>query len=126
MHVMLRKNLPPRLLAILFMSLLSLPVHSSSTPGTYTLPWPKTTEQLTYRSCGYADACWTAQLRVRRSKRLKAVLRCDCNSLLVVYPVKTAERELQNSCSAINGSNDKMEAISQTMQRVIDAEKTKK
>ena len=110
--------------AILF-TLLANSVFASSDPSTYSLPWAKKSEQLTYRSCGCADSCWIAELRERKSKRLKAVLRCDCSNLHVVYPANSPEIELQESCAEINGRSDKMDAVSTRMNRLIDKGHTK-
>jgi hypothetical protein len=99
---------------------------SSSYPQKYTLPWPGKDEILTYRSCGCADACWVVELREHQFKRLKASLRCDCEDLLIIYPIKTAERRLEESCSAINDQADKMKAISEKLKSIIENDKAKK
>lgn len=86
---------------------------------TYTLPWTGKGEILTYRSCGCADGCWVAELRELKGKRIKARLRCDCGNLLFAYPAKVGEKTMGKSCSVINASNDKQEAISQEMRRIV-------
>lgn len=111
--------MPVRVLAAILFSLLTSSAFASSHPTTYSLPWGEKTEQLTYRSCGCADSCWVAELRERKSKRLKAVLRCDCSNLHGVYPADSSERDLQESCSEINDGSDKMHLVSQTMKRLI-------
>lgn len=108
-----------RIASVILMALLGGYANSSSNPQAYTLPWKGKGEQLTYRSCGCADACWIAELRERKTKRLKASLRCDCSSLLVTYPAKSVERELTKSCSRINDSADKASAISAEMMNVV-------
>ena len=112
--------MPWKTLVAIAVALLPGPAYASSYPGTDTLAWEQKTEILTYRSCGCADSCWTAELRVRASKRLKASLRCDCTKLFATYPAKSAERELPQSCSAINDQDDKMQAITQAMKRLTD------
>lgn len=109
-----------RVLAAILFFLFANSAFASSYPATHSLAWQKKSEQLTYRSCGCADSCWVAELRERRSKRLKAVLRCDCSSLHAVYPANSSERELQKSCSEINDRSDKMDAVSQAMKRLVD------
>lgn len=106
--------------AAIVIALLTSAAFASSDPHRYTLPWTDKAEQLSYRSCGCADSCWVAELRERQSNKLKATLRCDCSTLLAVYPAKSPERTLQSSCSSINDQQDKMEAISATMKRMID------
>ena len=115
-----------RVLAALIISLLAKSAYSAGQPNTYTLTWAEKSEQLTYRSCGCADGCWIAELRERKSKRLKASLRCDCSNLLGRYPAKSPERELQKSCSEINDREDKMDAISQAMKSLVDRDTGKK
>lgn len=117
--------MPLRVLAAIVISLLAKSAYASSYPNTYTLSWAEKSEQLTYRSCGCADGCWIAELRERKSKRLKASLRCDCSNLLGVYPAKSSERELQKGCSEINERNDKMDAISKMMKSLVDSDDTK-
>jgi hypothetical protein len=116
--------MPKRILAAILFSLLANSAFASSHPTTYSLPWTEKSEQLTYRSCGCADGCWIAELRERKSKRLKAVLRCDCSNLHGVYPANSSERELQESCSEINDRSDKMDAVSKMMKRLIDTGRT--
>jgi hypothetical protein len=118
--------MPRRVLAALIISLLAQSAYSAGQPNTYTLTWAEKSEQLTYRSCGCADGCWIAELRERKSKRLKASLRCDCSNLLGRYPAKTPEIEFKKSCSLIHDREDKMDAISQTMKSLVDRDASKK
>jgi hypothetical protein len=122
---MIRNAVQYGLFAAILTGSLAGPAYASSSPGTYVLEWGRKSEQLTYRSCGCADSCWTAELRDRRSKRLKAILRCDCESLLAVYPVKSAERKLHETCDAVNESTDKMKAISETMKILVSTNNVK-
>ena len=117
--------MPVRAFVALLFALLANSAFASSDPSTYSLPWAEKSEQLTYRSCGCADSCWIAELRERKSKRLKAVLRCDCSNLHGVYPANSSEKELQESCSEINDGSDKMDAVSIRMKRLINKGHTK-
>jgi len=47
----------------------------------YKLNWDVPSEELIYRSCGCADACWVAEVRSVRKMTVKATLRCDCEKL---------------------------------------------
>ncbi|KQV82317.1 hypothetical protein ASD15_09740 [Massilia sp. Root351] len=108
--------------AALLLLTLANPASASSAPATYAVPWAVASEVLTYKSCGCADSCWVAELRERKSKKLKARLRCDCSSLLGRYPAQSSERTLQESCSDINQQDDKMGAVSQAMKRLVGGE----
>lgn len=119
------KNMSVQVLVSIIFSLLAKSAFASSYPNTYSLPWAAKSERLTYRSCGCADSCWIAELRERKSRRLKAVLRCDCSNLHGVYPANSSERELQKSCAEINDRSDKMDAVSQAMKRLVDNGDTK-
>ena len=65
----------------------------------YALAWPDAHEVLRYRSCGCGDACWVAELRVRKTQRIKARLRCDCERLHLTSPWPGRERLYSDSCS---------------------------
>lgn len=93
--------------------------NASSDPQLLTLSWPVKGEQLTYRSCGCADACWVAELRTGSRKQLKARLRCDCSGLYVTHPVNTAEQKRAESCP-MNEGPDKMLKISKEMKGVVE------
>ena len=108
-----------RFLIPLLMALLMGAANASSNPQPYTLDWPVKGEQLTYRSCGCADACWVAELQSGNRKKLKATLRCDCSSLYVIYPANATEQKLAESCS-MNDGPDKMAEISSKMKAVVE------
>jgi hypothetical protein len=93
--------------------------NASSDPQLYTLKWQAKGEQLTYRSCGCAGACWIVELRTGNRKRLKAKLRCDCSSLYMTYPVNAAELKRAESCP-MNDAPDKMAEISKDMKAVVE------
>ena len=107
-------------LTLMQSAMLQMPAKATSVHPMYELPWPDKTRQLGYRSCGCADSCWTAELRERTSRRLKASLHCDCYALLAVHPAGTAERQIAASCSVINDAEDKNEAIVRTMKAMLD------
>jgi hypothetical protein len=101
------------------------PAESSSNPPLYTLDWAAKGERLTYRSCGCADSCWVAELRIRNSKGLRARLRCDCDSLYVTFPANGPERQYAESCSVTNDAPDKMAAISKEVKRIVEGNRSK-
>ena len=115
------KNIERNFLTKIVFTILILLISSSAAAGheTYVLAWQNKLEQLTYRSCGCADSCWVAQLRERKTKRLRATLRSDCSKLHAIYPANSPERELSKSASEINESADKMDAISQEMKSLV-------
>jgi hypothetical protein len=85
----------------------------------YKLPWNNPTEVLEYCSCGCADSCWTAEVRTKKTKSLKAKLRCDCEKLYVFIPEEHAERVYQENCSAFE--NDyKMEIIKKSLEKILN------
>ena len=80
----------------------------------YNLDWPRAGEVLTYRSCGCADSCWTAELR--KGKKLKARLRCDCEKLYFTKELGP-EQKIADSCDEFNAEG-KMELIPQRMKEL--------
>ena len=80
----------------------------------YNLDWPRAGEVLTYRSCGCADAGWTAELR--KGKKLKARLRCDCEKLYFTKELGP-EQKIADSCDEFNAEG-KMELIPQRMKEL--------
>lgn len=75
------------------------PAWASSNPGTYRLDWHVPGEELVYRSCGCADSCWGAEVRIRRSGIVKARLRCDCEVLHFSQPLAQDNEIALGSCS---------------------------
>lgn len=71
-------------------------VASSGNPVTR-LEWEPRTEVLEYRSCGAADACWIAEVKNKRTKRLIAKIRCDSEQLFAAVG-KTPETLLASDC----------------------------
>ncbi|KRB83256.1 hypothetical protein ASE26_12295 [Duganella sp. Root198D2] len=103
-----------RRLSLVAMLALTPAVQAAGQHRQYNLDWPRAGEVLTYQSCGCADSCWTAELR--KGKKLKARLRCDCEKL---YFAKERGREEQvaDNCDAFNAV-DKMDQITQRMKEL--------
>jgi hypothetical protein len=120
-HPMVTMSIKSLIALLLFSTGLS--AYASSNPQLYTLSWTTKGETLTYRSCGCADSCWLAWLRDRRTKRLKATLRCDCENLFAVFPANSKEKPLEQSCSAINESPEKFRLISEKMKEIVKGKK---
>jgi hypothetical protein len=93
--------------------------HAAGGHETYQLKWPVQGESLSYHSCGCADACWVAHLQDKRSKSVKASLRCDCERLhfssVGRHPVPDT---MFGSCSAINDSGQKFDLIPKKLQHL--------
>jgi len=87
--------------------------------GAYTLPWRGKGEILRYHSCGCADACWVAEVRVAKTGAVKARLRCDCEKLYAVYPWPGKERLYAESCGVVGDGADKPRAISQELEKLL-------
>lgn len=83
------------------------------------LEWPVRGEVLVYRSCGCADSCWTAEVRDTKAKKMKFRLHCDCEILTFSNPSVSEHQVVDNSCTAINDSEDKFGAIRATMERLV-------
>jgi len=100
----------------------ALALNSARAAGgheTYQLKWLVQGETLSYHSCGCADACWVAHLQDKRSKSVKASLRCDCERLhfstVGRHPVPDT---MFGSCSAINDSSQKFDLIPKKLQQL--------
>lgn len=76
----------------------------------YKLNWDVPGEELIYRSCGCADACWVAEVRSVRKKTVKATLRCSCDKLYFSKG-KGLERVVSGDCDEFNQVG-KMDLIS--------------
>lgn len=102
------------------LALAAAAARAGSPHPTYTVPWHDKKEQLTYRSCGCADSCWVAELRERRTKRVKATLRCDCEQLLLSWAPSHRDTAVGESCDAINHSDHKMDAIAARLKTLLE------
>ncbi|WP_137925495.1 hypothetical protein [Cupriavidus sp. 2SB] len=73
----------PVLACVLLLALTVVAHEAAASSGNRValLEWEPRTEVLEYRSCGAADACWIAEVRNKRTKRLVAKLRCDSEQL---------------------------------------------
>ena len=89
---------------------------ASSNPGTYRLDWHVPGETLTYRSCGCADSCWNAVVRVRRTGLIKARLRCDCEVLHFSQPSKQKDEIALGSCSPTYDQEGKFNEITRELE----------
>lgn len=87
--------------------------------GIYRLDWPYRGEVLNYRSCGCADACWVAEVRIQRTKALKARLRCDCESLRYARSPSLSKETALGNCETINRSGSKPEAIREKLEQIL-------
>jgi len=87
----------------------------------YTLNWPVRGEALHYRSCGCADACWQAEVRVKRTRTLRARLSCDGELLHYDQPLASPKRRTIGSCAPINDSEHKVELIEDQLKQLLRA-----
>ena len=84
---------------------------------TYPLEWHAPGEVLLYHTCGCADACWVAEVRVERTKVLKARLQCDCEVLH--FKRASMKPKPLGSCAAINESDQKTGLITRTLEQLL-------
>lgn len=87
--------------------------------GTYPLDWAHPGETLEYRSCGYADSCWVAEVKNRRTRQTLARLRCDCERLFSQTGARGPEVERAPSCAAFGGTADKPGAIREALEKLL-------
>ena len=85
--------------------------------GEYQLDWPVSGEELIYHSCGCADSCWVAEVRLAKAEKpLIAKLRCDCEKLY--FTDKTGvERVVAENCDELNTDN-KMDMIPERIKQL--------
>jgi hypothetical protein len=90
--------------------------------GISKLEWKNSAEILEYRSCGCADSCWVAELRSKKTRRLKARLRCDCEkTYFSIDPGKIggkSERIYEGNCTRFE-NDDKFETINEEMKKIL-------
>ena len=82
----------------------------------YKLNWDVPSEELIYRSCGCADACWVAEVRSVRKMTVKATLRCDCEKLYFSEG-KSLERIVSADCNEFSQVG-KMDLISKRTKKL--------
>jgi hypothetical protein len=70
-----------------------------------------------YRSCGCADSCWVAEVRARRSRVVKATLKCDCERLSYAKGPGAKEQVLEQACPG--PEVDKSEFIATFLQQQL-------
>ncbi|WCM91866.1 hypothetical protein M5C99_15965 [Acidovorax sp. NCPPB 2350] len=109
----------PRIFAGCLLLGVGLAAHASGGAATYPLDWPHVGEVLTYRACGCADACWVAEVRLLRTKALKARLRCDCETLRYQQSSAGSEEKALGGCEPINGSERKSDAIRERLEQLL-------
>ncbi|MGW8390199.1 hypothetical protein [Pseudoduganella sp. HUAS MS19] len=90
------------------------PAHAAGQHTKFELDWKRDGEVLTYQSCGCADSCWIAELR--KAKKIKARLRCDCEGLYFAKG-QEAEQLVSATCNEFNGDG-KMDLIPQRMKEL--------
>lgn len=101
---------------LFFLLLLTLnPSFAAGGTGRYFLDWGKKGESLLYWSCGGADACWVAEVRVGRGMRRR--LRCDGESLWYLPEARGKEIDLQQGCT-MNDSPEKPHLIRQKLEEL--------
>lgn len=81
------------------------------------LKWAKKSEILEYHSCGCADSCWVAELKSKRTKKLKVRLRCDCEKLHVLSPKNKTETTYDIDCKVFE-NDDKFKAITSEIKKI--------
>jgi len=90
------------------------PAIAAGQHSKFELDWRRNGEVLTYQSCGCADSCWIAELR--KGKKLKARLRCDCEQLYFVKQ-RGQEQKIADNCAEFN-TKEKMDLIPQRMKEL--------
>jgi hypothetical protein len=83
----------------------------------YVLAWSNPKEVLTYRSCGCADACWTATVKVKKTGAVKATLKRNCDRL--AYALGRRPLQALNMPLELFDSENKNQEIKQTLERVL-------
>jgi hypothetical protein len=92
------------------------PANAAGQHSKFELDWRRNGEVLTYQSCGCADSCWVAELR--KGRKLKARLRCDCEKLYFAKELGR-EQEVADSCDALN-TDRKMDLIPQRIKELAE------
>ena len=74
--------------------------YSFSAPcgSKYNLDWDNPKEFLEYHSCGCSDSCWIADLKTKKTNKLKLRLQCDCEHLTYSFPDQDNEVILSKDC----------------------------
>lgn len=107
-----------RLLLLMLLSFAAVARAAGGTPP-YPLDWRVPGEELVYRSCGCADACWVAEVRDRRTHAVKARLRCDCETLHFERFAVAAKPVVLGRCDPLNGSERKADAIGEALEDLL-------
>jgi hypothetical protein len=81
-----------KLAAGFLIACVAINAYGSGENTTYVLDWKNPAETLEYHVCGCADSCWVAEVKIKKTRALKARLRCDCEKLYVsAAPQKRSE-----------------------------------
>lgn len=110
--------LEPRALAVALALATATPWSTAAPHAPTPIPWAHPGQTATYRSCGCADACWTATVRERRTQRTVAVLRCDCEQMFSSVG-RAPERPHPARCEAFQ-HDDKFERIRIELEGLVD------
>lgn len=110
------------LISIFIFFAFSVTASAACCDKTSKLEWGNSTEVLEYRSCGCADSCWVAEIKSKKTRRLMARLRCDCEkSYFSIGSSKIggrSERIYENNCSRFE-NDDKFKAINESMKQLL-------
>lgn len=108
-----------RALALLLVAASGVGRAAGGTPPT-PIPWPHPGELARYHSCGCGDACWVAEVVDRKTTRVKARLRCDCEALRFNATPADAAKEVElGRCDALNDRADKPDAIRARLEALV-------
>ncbi|MDD2933595.1 MAG: hypothetical protein PHO76_06875 [Methylotenera sp.] len=110
------------LISIFIFFAFSVTASAACCDKTSKLEWGNSTEVLEYRSCGCADSCWVAEIKSKKTRRLKARLRCNCEKTYFSIGSSKigggSERIYENNCSRFE-NDDKFKAINETMKQLL-------
>jgi hypothetical protein len=84
------------------------------------LDWSKKSEVLEYHSCGCADSCWIAELKNKRTKKVMARLRCNCEKIFSLSPRSKDEVIFRADCKMFEGM-DKLDVITSEIKKLMNS-----
>jgi hypothetical protein len=115
-----------RLREVWLLGALLLPVLARAGAYEYTLPWENPAQELKYRNCGCADACWIAELRSKKSGNLLVKLRCTCEKLMVTSAADVKkEEEYRPDCKGFD-TEEKFARIAAEVKALQESRSPKK
>ncbi len=118
-------NCAQKLILMTLLFWLSVEVYGAGATGTYNLNWGSSDEVLEYHSCGCSDSCWVAEVLDKKTRQIKARLRCDCEkSYFSIGANKIgskSEHIYEKSCSRFENLdlNEKPKVIRKTMESIL-------